>query len=234
MRQRPGMLALPEENRAGRTGASAGAATLTSRFGSVGLRAGTRRTGGVFGVAILDPDGGVGVSACLPCRTGGVVGVAILTAILFVVVLMSGCGQKGKPLHKGDPAPEIQATDLNAKAIKLGDYRGKVILVQFWAEACCAEVMSAIGDLFRKHKDKGFVVVAINPVEPKDRVERVVKALRVDVLVGLDQLKLTQKRYHVHGIPCSFLVDRQGVVREKILGDIPKRKLESKLEALLE
>jgi len=166
-------------------------------------------------------------------RTGKIAGVAILSAVFLAVIFVSGCGQKRRTLHIGDPAPEIQAVDLNTNAIRLGDYRGKVILVQFWAEACCADIMSAIGELFRKHKDEGFVVMAINPVEPKDRVERIVKALNVEFLVGLDQLKLTQRRYGVHGIPCSFLVDRDGVIREKILGDIPKRKLESKLEALL-
>ncbi len=161
------------------------------------------------------------------------VGVGIVPCLVCVLMLVSGCGQERKPVHKGDRAPEIQAVDLHEHPLRLADYRGKVVLVQFWAEACCADVVSAIGDLFRKYRDAGFVVVAINPVEPKDRVERVVQAMGIDFLVALDQLKLTQRRYDVHGIPCSFLVDRGGVIREKILGNIPKQKLEGKLETLL-
>lgn len=136
-------------------------------------------------------------------------------------------------MHRGDPAPELQASDLNERPLKLADFRGKVVLVQFWAEACCADVMSAIAELFAKYRDTGFAVVAINPVEGKDRVERVVQTMGIDFPVGIDQLKLTQRRYDVHGIPCSFLVDRDGVIWEKILGDIPKQKLETKLRALL-
>jgi peroxiredoxin len=146
---------------------------------------------------------------------------------------VTGCGQKRQPVRRGDPAPEIQAKDLQGKAITLDDYKGRVVLVLFWAEACCADAIPAITELFDTYKDAGFAVIAINPVEPQERVERVVKAFKVDFVVGLDQLKLTQRRYDVHGVPCSFLVDRVGVIREKILGDIPKHKLENKLQALL-
>jgi peroxiredoxin len=158
--------------------------------------------------------------------------VAVASGI-FLLLIISGCGQERHPVRKGEPAPEIQAVDLNERPLRLADYRGKVVLVQFWAEACCADVVSALEGLFNKHRDAGFVVIGINPVEPKERVERVVKAMGIDFVVGLDQLKLTQRRYDVHGIPCSFLVDRDGVIREKILGDIPKQKLERKLEPLL-
>lgn len=159
--------------------------------------------------------------------------IATMLALSCLAFFLAGCGQNRQPVHRGDPAPEIQATDLQGNAITLDDYKGKVILVLFWAEACCADAIPAIADLFHKYKDAGFAVVAINPVEPRERVERVVKTFNVDFVVGLDQLKLTQRRYDVHGVPCSFLVDHSGVIREKILGDIPKHKLESKLQALL-
>ncbi len=161
-------------------------------------------------------------------------GPMILVALLLALVLVNGCGKKRTVLKTGTPAPEIQAVDLESKPLRLADYQGKVILLQFWAEACCTDVMPAIEDIYRSYRDKGFTVVAVNPVEPRDRVERAARAFGVSFPVGVDQLDISKRRYSVYGVPCAFLVDRKGIIKEKILGNIPKRNLERKVKSLLD
>jgi peroxiredoxin len=145
-----------------------------------------------------------------------------LTVALAGVVLLGLLGMAGRPPLVGAPAPEVVLKDLQGQEVKLSDLRGKVVLINFWATWCkpCKEEMPAMQASYDKLRDQGFVVLAINELEDTERVAEHVRTHNHTFLVVMDHDNHVANRYGVVGLPASFLVDRQGIVREHIFGSL--------------
>jgi peroxiredoxin len=103
---------------------------------------------------------------------------------------------------------------------KLSEQRGKVVLVNFWATWCppCLEEMPAMERLWRRHKDAGFVLVAISLDADPKKVPPFVGAQKLTFPVALDPKMETADRYGVRALPSSFVIDRQGTMTGIALG----------------
>jgi peroxiredoxin len=145
-----------------------------------------------------------------------------LTVVLAGVVLVGLLGMAGRPPLVGAPAPEVVLKDLQGQEVKLSDLRGKIVLLNFWATWCkpCKEEMPAMQTSYDKLRDQGFVVLAINELEDTERVAEHVRTHNHTFLVVMDHDNHVANRYGVVGLPASFLVDRQGIVREHIFGSL--------------
>jgi peroxiredoxin len=145
-----------------------------------------------------------------------------LFTALSAVVLTGLLGMTGRPPLVGGPAPEISLKNLEGQDVRLSDFRGKVILLNFWATWCkpCKEEMPAIQAAYDKLRDKGFVVLAINELEDTERVADYIQTSRHTFPVLLDRKNQVANRYGVVGLPASFLIDPQGIVRERIVGSL--------------
>lgn len=122
----------------------------------------------------------------------------------------------------GAPAPEITLTNLRGQEVRLSDLRGKVVLLNFWATWCkpCKEEMPAMQASYDKLREQGFVVLAVNELEDTEKVIEHVRKHGHTFPVVMDHDNVVANHYGVVGLPASFLVDRQGVVREKIFGSL--------------
>jgi len=131
-------------------------------------------------------------------------------------------GMAGRPPLVGGPAPEIALNNLQGQEIKLSDLRGNVVLLNFWATWCkpCKEEMPAMQASYEKLHDQGFVVLAVNELEDTAKVAEHVRTHGHTFPVVMDHENVVANRYGVVGLPASFLVDRQGIVREKIFGSL--------------
>jgi peroxiredoxin len=138
------------------------------------------------------------------------------------LVLLGLLGMAGRPPLVGGPAPEIVLPDLQGKEIRLSDLRGKVVLVNFWATWCkpCKEEMPAMQASYDKLRDEGFVVLAVNELEDTEKVAEHIRTHDHTFPVVMDHSNRVANRYGVVGLPASFLIDRQGIVREKIFGSL--------------
>jgi cytochrome c biogenesis protein CcmG/thiol:disulfide interchange protein DsbE len=138
------------------------------------------------------------------------------------LVLLGLLGMAGQPPLVGGPAPEIVLPDLQGKEIRLSDLRGKVVLVNFWATWCkpCKEEMPAMQASYDKLHDEGFVVLAVNELEDTEKVAEHIRTHDHTFPVVMDHSNRVANRYGVVGLPASFLIDRQGIVREKIFGSL--------------
>jgi peroxiredoxin len=145
-----------------------------------------------------------------------------LTVVLAGVVLVGLLGMAGRPPLVGAPAPEVVLTNLQGQEVKLSDLRGKIVLLNFWATWCkpCKEEMPAMQASYDKLRDQGFVVLAINELEDTERVAEHVRTHNHTFLVVMDHDNRVANRYGVVGLPASFLIDRQGIVREHIFGSL--------------
>lgn len=145
-----------------------------------------------------------------------------LTLTLMGFVLLGLLGMASRLPLVGGPAPEITLKDLQGQEVKLSDLRGKVVLLNFWATWCkpCKEEMPAMQASYDKLRGQGFVVLAVNELEDTEKVIEHVRSHGHTFPVVMDHDNRVANRYGVVGLPASFIVDRQGIVREKVFGSL--------------
>ena len=129
---------------------------------------------------------------------------------------------KYEPLTVGKAAPDFQLPDLNEKEIRLSDYRGKVVFLNFWATWCkpCREEMPSMQVLYKNFEKDGLVILAvsIDRVTTKKEIPPFVKGLNLTFPVLVDSWGQTDKRYKLMGVPETYIIDREGTLREKVIG----------------
>jgi peroxiredoxin len=117
-------------------------------------------------------------------------------------------------------APEFELRDLAGQSIRLRDFRGRVVLLNFWATWCipCREEMPALETLSRELGPRGLAVIGVNFKETRAEIEPFVRqhALRFPMLLDTDGG--TAQLYQVFGLPATFVVDRQGMLVGTVLG----------------
>jgi peroxiredoxin len=105
-------------------------------------------------------------------------------------------------------------------SFRLAEQRGKVVLVNFWATWCppCLEEMPAMERLWRRHKDAGFVLLAVSVDSDPKKVPPFVSAHTFTFPVAVDPKMTVAERYGVRALPSSFVIDRDGTVMGVALG----------------
>jgi peroxiredoxin len=129
---------------------------------------------------------------------------------------------KVEMLKVGAAAPDFPATDLNGKAVKLSDFRGKVVILDFWATWCgpCIASMPHTNEVAARYKDQGVVVLASCTSDPRAAFEAWVKknqATYPEILFSHDPQergadRASRKLYGVGGIPQQFIIGRDGKI----------------------
>lgn len=142
--------------------------------------------------------------------------------VFLAVAVLSGCNKRGG-LQIGDTIPDVALTDSRGKAVSLTkDIKGKVALIRFWSIDCgfCdKEILLSLEPLYQKYKDKGFMPVAINEGRVVKTDERLTKYDRLTYPMLADQHGLVAKKFGVIGLPTTFVIDQEGIVRDKITGE---------------
>lgn len=138
----------------------------------------------------------------------------------------------------GKPAPNFTQNDVNGNAISLESFRGKYVLVDFWASWCgwCRIEHPFLIDAYNKYKDKGFTILSVSIDDAKDR-EKWIEAFKKDGLIWpqVSDLKgrdnSAARLYGIKAIPQNFIIDPNGIIVAKNLrGDDLTLKLEELLE----
>ena len=114
----------------------------------------------------------------------------------------------------GALAPDFEWTDLDGKTLRLSTYRGKVVVVNFWATWClpCREEMPALQRVAASEPD--IVVLEVDLMEPRDKARSFLDSLGLDRLQPvLDSDGATTRRFGVLTLPSTFFVDKDGVIR---------------------
>ena len=143
-------------------------------------------------------------------------------ALLFALALLSAPGGAAaqdlyKPLDLIRPSRPQAAKDFtvpspNGKSLRLADYKGKVLFLNFWATWCapCKEEMPAMERLYQRYRDRGLVVLAVSmDAEGAAVVTPFVKELKVTFPIGLDPKMALATEYAVRALPSTFLLDRR-------------------------
>jgi peroxiredoxin len=141
-----------------------------------------------------------------------------MVAGALALALLTGMGSR--PPVIGAPAPPFETTDLNGRPVALADYRGKIVLLNFWATWCepCKKEMPEIEAAYEKLNDQGFVVLAVNFGESPDPAATFTHHGRLTFPVLLDRKVKIAARYGVVNLPVSFFIDADGIIRERLFG----------------
>ena len=137
-----------------------------------------------------------------------------------------------RPPVAGMPAVEFTLVDLNGQAKSLSDYRGKIVLLNFWATWCkpCTTEMPAMQTTYDRLRDKGFVVLAVNELEDDEKVREHIREYKHTFPVLMDRENRVANLYGVYGLPVSVFIDEAGVVQAYIKGGLlTEQKIEDEI-----
>jgi thiol-disulfide isomerase/thioredoxin len=133
------------------------------------------------------------------------------------------------PAEASFSAPELTLTHIDGTTRSLADYKGKVVLVNLWATWCppCKEEMPILQAYYDKYHDDNFVVVAINDGDPEQDVRQFVEDYKLTFPVWLDPTYIaTEQAFKTLNLPSSYVIDRDGTVRLRWIGEINRKMLE--------
>lgn len=159
--------------------------------------------------------------------------VATVVAALWLV---AGCGDQAPRLQVGEPSPAFTAQRLDGSTLSFPlDYRGRVVALRFWADWCpyCKDEMRAIEPVYIKRRGAGLAVLAVNVGQSREVAARFMRGLGLTYEGALDPEAAVAKRYGVVGLPLTYFIDRQGRVRNKILGEASPEVFAELADALL-
>lgn len=145
---------------------------------------------------------------------------------MVAVVVLGLCAalfreEVAAPVSRGVEAPSFELSLLGASSpVSLADFRGQVILLNFWATWCkpCEDEMPAMERLYRTLQPEGFEMLAVSVDEGFEAVERFRQRLGVTFPILLDPSQEVARRYQTTGFPESLLIDRDGMIVERYIG----------------
>ena len=116
----------------------------------------------------------------------------------------------------GKPAPDFQVIDLKGQELSLEKYRGQVVLLDFWATWCipCRAEMPHLKKVYDTYKDRKFEVIGISLDQSKSVLDSYIEKQNITWQQFLDEGRAVAKMYNVTGIPATFLIDGEGIVRK--------------------
>jgi len=158
----------------------------------------------------------------------------VLLLSVLMATLYEGSSQSPvDPLHKA--APQFKRTDLNGRSIDLRDYRGKVVLLNFWATWCasCQVELPRFDAWQKKYGADGLQVLTVSMDDGDAPVRKTVRRLHLALPVVMGDAKLGEAYGGVLGLPVTFLIGRDGVVEAKVKGETNLDALESQVRRML-
>ncbi|GIP40823.1 thiol:disulfide interchange protein tlpA [Paenibacillus sp. J31TS4] len=136
-----------------------------------------------------------------------------------------GASEAAPGVAVGNTAVDFMLTSLDGKPVKLSDYRGKRVMLNFWATWCppCQAEMPHMEKFYKKYADEGVVMLAVNLTHTEKAagdVPKFVEEYGLSFPIVLDEKGEVSSRYQVVAYPTSFILDSQGVIQRKFQGAI--------------
>jgi peroxiredoxin len=151
----------------------------------------------------------------------------VFIACVFLIVFLreerDSTLKTTEPIQPGLEMPNFTFPDINGKEVSLSDHRGKVVLVNVWATWCppCRQEMPSMQSLYEKFKGENFEILAVSiDSEGREAVAPFMRKMNLTFPALLDPGETIRSLYGITGVPESFIIDKQGILVEKIIGPI--------------
>jgi len=146
----------------------------------------------------------------------------LAAALLAALMLFPAQAQQVLSPWYGGATPALRLQDLEGRAHALEAYRGKVVLVNFWATWCepCKEEMPSIEKLRRSLADRPFAVLAVNLAEPEPRIRAFLEKVPLGFPVLLDRDATAAKAWKARMLPATYILGPDGRIRYSYIGEL--------------
>ena len=161
----------------------------------------------------------------------------IAACVILSLVVLAGCPtvQVEGESRVGTKAADFTLPDIDGRPVSLSKYQGKVVVLDFWASWCapCVAELPVFQSLQEKYSDKGFAILGVNVSDENPDVAAFLrsKSIRYTNLLG-DQ-RIQDLYGPISGFPTTFIIDREGTIREQFIGGRPREVIEGVISSLL-
>lgn len=167
----------------------------------------------------------------------------LVTRTLILAILFAAIGftfynaffNESNVLSVGDTAPNFILTDLNGEKVELESLRGQGVFLNFWATYCppCEKEMPYMESQYQNYKNQGVEIIAVNVDEPELSVKRFVDRVGgLSFPIVIDRGSRVIDAYNVSPLPTTFLIDKDGIVKEVITGGMTEKNIANYLESI--
>lgn len=147
------------------------------------------------------------------------IAIGILSLLAIGAFYITAC--RSNNVGERVKAPDFTLPDLNGNEVSLSDFRGKVVFLNFWATWCppCRKEMPSMEVLYQRLKDKDFELLAVSlDRQGSSAVEPFIRDYGLTFPILLDLNGDLARTYKVRGIPSTFIVDKEGLIAERVVG----------------
>ncbi len=142
--------------------------------------------------------------------------------IICLTFLLVACGQRPEVAEIGKPAPEFTLVDTKGRTWNLAELRGQVVFLNFWATWCppCREEMPSMQTVHTLLPDDKFTMLAVLSNDDPALADAMAAKIGTTFPILIDPKTKVAQAYGLTGVPETYIIDKQGVVREKFLGAV--------------
>jgi peroxiredoxin len=160
----------------------------------------------------------------------------VALCLLGLYIASRRTAHRPRPTASGNLAPDFTVTDIDNHKLSLADYKGKVVLLDFWATWCapCRTEIPHFVEMQNKYGPDGFQVIGISMDDDAQPVREFYRQYKLNYPVAVGDDKLAERYGGVLGLPVNFIIDREGRIHAKYLGATDVSVFDQEVKTLLE
>lgn len=138
--------------------------------------------------------------------------------------------------HPGFLAPDFQLSTLEGETIRLSDLRGRPVIINFWATWCppCRAEMPAFVREYKRYKDEGLVILAVNQAESPAQVIPFRQKYGITFPILMDERQQVAGLYRIRALPSTYFVDPFGTIQDMVIGGMNEATVRARVQHLME
>ena len=153
--------------------------------------------------------------------------VLIILSLLVLIAILGGCGSFSTPLPALDgttPVPDITLPTPDGETLSLSDYRGQVIFLNFWGTYCppCVAEMPELQAVYQELEGQDFVLIGLNAEEKPETVQAFIEKNGITFPIIISDDATINPQYQLKHMPTTWFIDKNGILRGKIVGQMSK------------